>query len=103
VTGNVRSSVLVRGAVPHQGWSVEPCGHCHGQGSHSATGYLCLHCGGNGYFQVNPDYVAPTYSTPARPKCSQCGGHNITFTAQAWADVWDCNDCGDQQRQSLGD
>lgn len=99
---NVRSAVLLRGAQPHPGWTVEACRDCKGSGIAPAP-YQCLHCGGAGYFQLNPNPVAPTYATPAAPKCRPCGGSRITYTAQAWADAWECDDCGHTTRYSLGD
>lgn len=98
---DVRSEVLEAGTEPHPGWTVSPCRDCKGAGLCQGI-YLCLHCGGAGYFQINPNYAPRTY-TPTQPKCWECGSTAIAYTAEAWRDVWACQDCGARHTRSLGD
>ncbi|KWW97362.1 hypothetical protein LI90_4334 (plasmid) [Carbonactinospora thermoautotrophica] len=37
------------------------------------------------------------------PTCPKCGSENYTYSQQAWADVWDCGDCGHRDWFSIGD
>lgn len=38
-----------------------------------------------------------------RPRCPKCHSEAYTYKAEAWADTWDCADCGHHAYYSLGD
>lgn len=38
-----------------------------------------------------------------RPRCPKCRSLAYVYTAQAWGDAWDCQDCGHHVYYSLGD
>ena len=38
-----------------------------------------------------------------RPRCPQCRSGAYVYTAEAWGDAWDCQDCKHHVYYSLGD
>jgi len=98
---NVRSSVLLPDTQPNDGWTVQPCRLCKSARVHPDP-YQCGHCGGAGYFQINPDYQAPVY-VQSEPTCRKCKGHNVTWTQEAWGNATLCADCGNREFTCIAD